>query len=71
MLFSKFFPPKCVGWIATYKFLDHKPSLDYCLLNYKDINVWTYMKNPVGVRSCSTGPTLGLSHLGDCPRPPC
>ena len=62
MLFSKIFPLKCVGWITTYKFLDHIPSLDYCLLNYKDIKVWTDKKNSVGVRSCSR-PSLQYSSL--------
>ena len=62
MLFSKFFPLKCVSWITTYKFLDHIPGLDYCLLNYKDIKVRTNTKNSVGVRSCSR-PSLQYSSL--------
>ena len=62
LCFSKIFPPKCVSWITTYKFLDHIPSLDYCLLNYKDIKVRTDKKNSVGVRSCSR-PSLQYSSL--------
>ena len=62
MLFSKNFQPKCVSWITTYKLLDHIPSLDYCLLNYKDIKVQTYKRNPVGVRPCSR-PSLKYSSL--------
>ena len=62
MLFNKIFPPKYVSWITTYKFLDHIPGLDYCLLNYKDIKVQTDKEDLVGVRSCSR-PCLQYSSL--------